>query len=71
MNSEAEAILQGIFYQEPHSYMPEGLGLTLVVCLLVCFFFFWWGSLGEWELIVFQLKTSLACEGIVGQNCFF
>lgn len=39
MNSEAKEILQGIFYQEPHSYMPEGLGLTLVVCWLFVFFF--------------------------------
>lgn len=44
MNSEAKEILQGIFYQEPHSYMPEGLGLTLVVCLLVCCFFFFGGE---------------------------
>lgn len=48
MNSEAKEILQGIFYQEPHSYMPEGLGLTLVVCLLVfvCLFVFLVGMPG-------------------------
>lgn len=33
VNSEVEEILQRLFYQEPHSYVTEGLGLMLWVFL--------------------------------------